>query len=387
MVDRDIICTSSHYWNEAWFRKQHFMSRLARQNRILYVEPSFPMVRERPHQHARNRWLAPMLYQATENLWRLQPPRKLPKWTYPWVTRINYYWYGRLIARAAQSLNFRDVLLWVYVSQYASALDVIPHRQLIFDLCDDYVAYNQGQPYIEAYTRECLRTLFDRANVVVTTTETLRDKYRAMRGDMIVIPNGVDYARFENALKTATVPEDIAKLPRPIIGFIGVLFSFLDYARLRETILKMPHASFVFVGRGEYTPGVNYLHDLANVYLLGNRPTDMIPAYVQSFDVCISPFKHDEVSRHVSPLKVYEYLACGKPVVSTPMEALAQSLGSSADSIICWDDPCAPDSTGAIERALATDSDALGQKRKQIARRFSWDSLFNKLETVLDERL
>src|SRR4051812_3208712 len=147
---RDIICLSTHFWDERWFRKQEFMSRFARANRVLFVEPSFSMVRG-PEGHlaevATNRLLVPQLERREQNVHLLKPPRGLPKWSDPRVERLNYRWYGRVVGRAAERLGFRDPILWVYRPAFLAGIDSIPHERLVFDLVDDLAAYGgDGKP-------------------------------------------------------------------------------------------------------------------------------------------------------------------------------------------------------------------------------------------------
>src|SRR4051812_10383448 len=141
---RDIICVSTHYWDERRFRKQEFMERFGEANRVLFVEPSYSMVRA-PEPHlsdvAINRALLPTVELRGKRIHLFKPPRGLPKWSDPRIDRLTFRWYGRLIARAAKRLGFRDPILWVYRPSYFYALDTIPHGHLVFDLVDDLAAY------------------------------------------------------------------------------------------------------------------------------------------------------------------------------------------------------------------------------------------------------
>src|SRR3954465_4406620 len=144
LTGRDIICLSTHYWDERWFRKQEFMSRFARANRVLFVEPSFSMARpaeEHLSDVATNRFFRPRLEQRSDTLHLLKPPRGLPRWSDPRVERLTYRWYGRVVAGAARRLAFRDPVLWASRPAFAHALAAIPHRHLVFDLVDDLAAY------------------------------------------------------------------------------------------------------------------------------------------------------------------------------------------------------------------------------------------------------
>jgi glycosyltransferase involved in cell wall biosynthesis len=322
---KDIICFSTHYWNDFWFRKQHFMSRLVRLgHRVLYVQPSFSMVRASEHpQLARNRWFRGLVERVDDNLHLFSPPRMLPKPGTPFSSRLNYRWFAGLVDREARKLGFNDALLWVYRPEYASALERIRHAHLVFDLADDLAAYNMSSFQYD-YISGCIEKLAAKADMMVVTSPTLLEKYHQMTRQCVLVTNGFDETLFDGNSKS--VPEDLQPISRPVIGFVGVLFSFLDYDLLYKTASTMSEASFVFVGPVENSGkhGVQRLQTLRNTYFLGRKPRAQIPAYITNFDICINPFQVDDVSRAVSPLKVYEYLACGKPVVSTPMAGLSQ---------------------------------------------------------------
>jgi len=206
------------------------------------------------------------------------------------------------------------------------------------------------------------------------TSPTLHDKYRTKTRKCILVPNGFDEKLFDG--KSKPVPSDLAGISRPVVGFVGVLFSFLDYDMIYETVAAMPDASFVFVGpvEKEGRAGVERLKTLPNTYFLGRKQKNDIPAYVTNFDVCINPFKIDNVSRAVRPLKVYEYLACGKPVVSTPMEGLRRE---EAGRWICFVEK--DQFTAALTHALyETAASPIDIACIEAASGFSWTSQFNK---------
>jgi glycosyltransferase involved in cell wall biosynthesis len=239
-------------------------------------------------------------------------------------TVICHRWFGGLIASAAAKFGFVDPILWIYCPEYSEALGKIPHKRLVFDLADDLAAYNTNVRRYR-YISSCVDKLARKADLMVVTSPTLLDKYRNKTEKCVFVPNGFDEKLFDG--KPKPVPSDLAGIPRPVIGFVGVLFSFLDYDMIYDAATAIPEASFVFVGPVEKSgrAGVERLETLSNTYFLGRKPKHDIPAYVSNFDVCINPFKVDNVSRSASPLKVIEYLACGKPVVSAPMEGLSRA--------------------------------------------------------------
>jgi len=382
MKKHDIICISTHYWNDFWFRKQHFMSRFAALgHRILYVQPSFSVMRmnEKPG-IARNRLVLPFLEKQTENIYLFSPPRLLPKPGTAISSKLSYRRFANLIHRAAAKLNMNDPVLWIYRPEYATGIDLITHSSLVFDLADDLAAYSDN-PTRHKYLTKCIDKLVGSSDLMVVTSPTLYDKYKHSTRNCVLVPNGFDEELFDG--KPKPVPSDLADIPRPVVGFIGVLFSFLDYDLIYDTANTLSTVSFVFVGPTEKggRHGVERLKTLPNTYFLGRKAKEQIPSYVLNFDVCINPFKEDNVSRAVSPLKVYEYLACGKPVVSTPMEGLRREEAGRWISFAKREQFADEISEALNGRTRNRDSEGC----VEATRGFSWTSQFHKLQKHLVE--
>jgi glycosyltransferase involved in cell wall biosynthesis len=375
-VRKDIVCLSTHYWDDFWFRKQHFMSRFADLgHRVLYVEPSHSLLRRTDKPTiARNRLFTPTLRFVNEQIQVYTPPRLLPKPNNVLSAWLSYQWHARLIGSRVRRLEMQKSILWVYGPEYAFALRYIPHSKLAFDLTDDLTGYRTGRIQ-RAFVGACTRKLASESDLMVVTSPTLLSKYEGLTKRCILVPNGYDATLFDGIERA--IPADLKQIPRPRVGFVGVLFGFLDYELLHRVAAGLPHVSFVFVGPVEESGrmGVEALRKLPNVYFLGRKARQDIPAYVHNFDVCINPFRIDAVSRAVSPLKVYEYLACGKPVISTPMEGLSRD---DAGSLITF---VAPD---RFDEALRLEMNSRHvkerhQERMRAAEAFSWDRRFAAL--------
>jgi glycosyltransferase involved in cell wall biosynthesis len=384
LAGRDIVCLSNHYWDERWFRKQEFMSRLARNNRVLYVEPSYSMVRQ-PEAHleevATNRALRSRLERRGDGLYLLKPPRALPKWTHPTMHRLTYDWYGRVVARAVRKLGFRDPILWVFRESWEYGIGRIPHHGLIFDLIDDLAAYGgDDDPYAAAVER-CVRGLAARSDLMVVTAKTLLDRYGPLARRIEHVPNGFDADRFSPARVDGRRPGTLAEIPRPIVGFIGTLFGFLDFELLEGLARTRPDWSLVLVGpiEANAAESVARLTRLENVTHIGSRPQAEIPEYVAAFDVCLNPFRRSRVADSVNPLKVYEYLAMGRPVVSTHMRALEmEDVGACvafADGVDEWCE--------RIDAALGEGPDAAARRLEAVAP-YSWERLFRRVDRLAE---
>ena len=361
------------------------MWRFAHQgNKILYVEPSFSLLRQ-PYAYKRaytgNRFFKSTVEKVHENIFLLKPPKGLPYWSHPFISVLNYKWFGKIVDRKARELGFKDYILWVYCPEYYNALSLMNCDKIVFDLTDDLAAFRGKKDKQYFYIRGCVEGLMKRSDLVFTTAKTLYQKYSTIYGEdkVYYIPNGFDAGLFSK--NNYELPEDMANIPKPIIGFVGVLFSFLDYDLITYIADKNKNYSVVLVGPIEpwRTKGsIEKLKERKNIYLLGKKNRKEIPSYISQFDVCINPFKVDEVSRSVNPLKVYEYLACGKPVVSVKIEALEKE---EINKVISFADSY-EEFISRVRYWIKNDSLKYRKDRIKLVDHYSWDNLFIRIDKI-----
>jgi len=385
----NIVCLSAHYWHDFWYRKQHFMWRFANLgNKVLYVEPSFSLVRRacsHKRAHAGNRFFRPTVEEVHERLFLLKPPKGLPCWSHPIISTLNYKWFGKIVGQKSRELGFKDHILWVYRPEYYSALSLIKSNKIVFDLTDDLVAFELEKDGQYSYIRGCIEGLMKRSDLVLTTAKTLYEEYSTIYGEdkVCYLPNGFDAGLFSD--NNWQLPGDMGNIPKPIIGFVGVLFKFLDYELIGYVAEKNPDKSIVLVGPIEPSAAKygDKLRKHKNIHLLGTKPREAIPSYIHSFDICINPFKIDEVSRSVNPLKIYEYLACGKPIVSTDMESLK------LDRLISSEIDFATDYFAFDELVKQATTREVSEEERirkiQVVENYSWDKLFHELLIIMKE--
>lgn len=377
-----IICTSTQYWGEAWFRKQHFMSRLSVKRPVLYVEPSHSIARRARAVLApemRNPLVQPRVRRRGETLWTLTPPRGLPFWTHASVSRIQYRLWGGMLRREAQRLGFSRTWLWLYNPLYVQSCSSLRPERLIFDMVDELGAYDAGV-HSRRTMGKCVESALESADLVFTTSGILAETYspRTRTGKLHMVPNGVRGDWVDRPPRA--VPERIRDLPRPRIGFLGALFSYLDYDLLAETARAFPEGTLVLVGPVTDYAGVARVAGESNVVLIGSQPQEKVPDFVSAFDVCLCPFRSGPIRRAVNPLKIYEYLALGRPVVSTPLESLMS-------------DPIAPQIrfaegapafVEAVRAALDCDTPEEQRARREAVRPYTWEVLGERVEGVLE---
>ncbi len=206
--------------------------------------------------------------------------------------------------------------------------------------------------------------LMREADAVITSSQPLFDAKQPVANQTYLVKNGVDFSLFHSAAKASAAA---AKKEQPLtIGYLGSLDERLDYDLLESTIKALPQHRFCFVGRVN-SPQVDRLRHYKNVAVVGSQPPASLPGWVQKMDVCLIPFIKNELTAGIYPLKINEYFAAGKPVVSTHFGDLSDfhSLLSIAES--------ATDFPLLIEKALANDTPRMMAARQEFARQNSWE--------------
>jgi glycosyltransferase involved in cell wall biosynthesis len=316
----DIVCLCHLKWEATLFqRPQQIMKRLARERRVLFVG------RCDFRDWLRNRFRRPELFSGTAaggklrfvNLPYLPGSRRLP-WLKDVAARISV----RTARRLALRDGLHDVALWVCHPAFQPWLQVFPRSLLIYDRMDPYSEFATA-PAADA--RRELDLLHD-ADLVFAGGRALRVGVEFLRPDALLLPSGVEFEHFAKAREAGlAVPSELAAIPGPILGYFGAVDERLDFELLERLCRLRPYWSVVLIGPlvGFSTPPVA----APNLHFMGSRPYDSLPAYLKGFDVCLMPFAETELTVLISPTKTPEYLAGGKPVVSTPIPDVEWDYG------------------------------------------------------------
>lgn len=255
--------------------------------------------------------------------------------------------------------TLRSPLVWCSWGRLHETLDAYHPALVIFDCVDDFP---QWRPYESA--------MLARADAVVVTADALLARLQARHPRVSLIPNGCDYPHF------AGLPDPPPDLPSgPIAGFVGAWARWIDADLLERTASLLPGWQFVLVG----PPFGGRTIARANVHHLGWRPYAELPAYLHRFDVALIPFIDDQVTRSAHPIKLWEYLAAGLPVVSTPVPEVAAypSVVTLADTPAAF--------AAAIERAAGARSPMDAAVRQALARRHSWSERYRQIVAAVPE--
>jgi glycosyltransferase involved in cell wall biosynthesis len=314
---RDMLCFS-HDWTGDPLSKTHVMRILSRDNRILWVNS---IGYRAPQASARDmKRMLDKLIAATAPVREVEPnlfvlsPLAIPAYGIPAMWKVNRLLLRLQVTRAMRALGFRDVINWVFNPAAAVIAGALGEKMLIYYCVDEYAAFS-GVPGQSLIALE--RELLHKAQLVIVSADRLLQSKRRENPGAVLVRHGVDHTHFSRALLPETrVPDEIAHLPRPIIGYFGLMAAdWIDVELMVKVAKRFSQGSLVLLGK--VTTDVSALSALPNVHLVGRKPYAELPAYSKGFDVAILPFPISEVTLNANPLKVREYLAAGLPVVST----------------------------------------------------------------------
>ena len=291
----------------------HGLSRHPRVRRMLVVNPATSVWRDL------SRGVAPRQRTAERDGVRVfDHVRLLPRETkWPLAYRLNAPLHDEAFVGSLQAAmgdwGMADAVIWMAGPLVAKYAEHFPTNPVVYDAVDEWTA-DPAQTGLRAEIRRACELIRDRADVVFAVSPTLARSFTGARPRVSIVPNGIDATRFEGA---HPVPDDLAGIPGPRVGYVGVLQDRVDVGLVGRLATRMPGVSFVFVG-----PVLDHAHfapvrSLPNVHFLGARRPELVPAYLSAFDACLLPHVRSELTENMDPLKLYEYLAAGKPVIAT----------------------------------------------------------------------
>jgi len=379
-------------WDDKWRRRQQIALRMARWSSVdslIYIECPLTLtslakfILGRADGEAHKRWRRVMRYGLQTTLDGVQVVTPLvigPLSPVPAVHAVNNHsmvWTG--LGSRGRFAN-GDLLVWVSMP---AAVRWLPHFPEAF-ICYDATERFSESPWEDDRRRRLLREwddqLADQADLVLVQTEHhLREK-RQLNSATFLVPNAVDVSRFQTDLPIRP-PDDIVSISPPRIGYVGAINSRINWQLVESIAGAKPSWQIVFIGNGDPRRcGGDGAASLRNMHFLGEKPYSAVPAYLACFDVCIAPLRRDELTASQSLLKLFDYMASGKPIVSTKADVALQSSGA----IYVANDPAA--FIASIQTAL-NESEHLSLHRRRIAAQNSWDTRVLQIREILDDHL
>ncbi len=369
-----LVVHSHLRWDFVWQRPQQILSRLAAHHPVLFIEEPLPhdgppcLELSEPH---------PNVHRAVPKMAEREVDAQCP---------IVAALVERALAAAPLAARFHRPIQWFYSPMTA------PHMLgrfgavgVVYDCMDELASFRFAPPDIGA--RE--QRLLERANIVFTGGHALYEAKSKQHPRTHVFGCGVDVEHYGKARLVQTeLPPEVRDLPRPIFGYFGVIDERLDYALLDALAEGCPEGSLVMVGPlAKVDPAE--LPQRPNIHWLGQRPYEALPALVKSFDVCLMPFALNEATRYINPTKTLEYMAAGKPIVSTPVPdvrnhftpivEVAGTQEAFVDAVRrAWTEPRTDMIARGIDRARNATWDAtVGSMRKLML-----DAVFARTSTI-----
>ena len=356
-------------WNaENRTSSHHIAARLAKKHPLLYVD--CPGLRA-PKASGRDvKKLVKKLRQAAalprkvgEQTWHMVLPQ-FPFRRLPLAPTLNRELGALLVRRAARHLGMERPLLWFAVPHPGILLGRLGERFSVYYCIDDYSALpDVDRPQIRAMDRH----LTEKANQVFVSAQTLLDAKHGMNPNLVYSPHGVDVEHFGRAASDSLpIAEPARRLGHPVIGFFGLIEGWIDLELLHFLAKSRPSWTFLLLGR--VAVDVSALQKLGNVIFPGPQPYGDLPSWAKAFDVAIYPGGQNEFVRNANPLKIREYLATGKPVVSVSSREVERFRG------VVRIANTHEEFLREIDDALASDTPAAREERLQMVSTMSWDA-------------
>jgi glycosyltransferase involved in cell wall biosynthesis len=367
-----IIALVPDQWGPQWQPRHHVMSRLASYFQVVWMNcpPGW------------RRCLRPRTIGSTDHpkaLQVYQPEFWLPLLSRP--ARLAQFTSRERIKRASNLLRARGckkLVLYVWRPDFLGALNE-PRNLSIYHVDDEY-SFSPTEVEISAAERKLLTSV----DQVFIHSPALMEKKGLFNPNTEFIPNGVNYAAFSTPVPE---PDDLRGIPHPRIGYMGWIKRMLNFDLLLQLMSAHPRWSFVFVGpqrpHPEMAEALRQMSGRQNAYFLGGKSTECLGAYPQHFDVCTMPYRMDDYTKYIYPLKLHEYLASGQPVVSTPIRSVEEfgQVVTLATNLQEW--------SRAIVRALSPEenNDTRRAERQRFAREHDWETLVGRIANTISTRL
>ena len=388
LTGKQIVCFSTEDWDPPLPTNKHqLMLRLAKNgNRVLYIETlgiRKPGLGKSDMTRICNR-LKKVLSAPQERFKNLLvlSPLVVPGRGSGISLAINKALFRRRLKKAIRHAGFDKPIVWVFNPYAVHFLDAIPHELLIYHCVDDlsHVPGADSQSILEA-ERELLR----RAHLVLTTSPPLYEKCRAFNTQTVFQPNVGDFSHFNKAMQdTTSIAEPVANLKHPVIMFAGnIAAAKVDFELIQQLTMMRIDWSVVLIGPvwNDVSPlQLDSIRKYDNLHLLPQVPYPQLPSYLKAADVLIIPYHMNDYTRCVFPLKFFEFLATGKPVVSMALPSLKQYEGivSVTETYQGF--------MRAVDEAVKM-PDIKQAQRLELARENTWESRLKEISDLIEEKL
>jgi glycosyltransferase involved in cell wall biosynthesis len=367
----DLVCFAHLHWDFVWQRPQHLLSRFAQHGRVFYVEDAFYHNDDHiePHVEVKER-------QNGVKVLVVHLPQRL---------RGNEQASDEAQVEALKQFftdnEVKTYVFWIYTPMAMGRVRQFAPVLTVYDCMDELAQFKGAPPELRQREQE----LFKQADLVFTGGQRLYESKREQHNDAHSFPSSIDKAHFGQARDPQLAePADQAGIAHPRVGFFGVVDERLDIELLGQLATNHPEWQFVIIGPVVKIDPATLPHN-ENIHYLGGKNYQELPAYLRGWDVATLLFARNESTEFISPTKTPEYLAAGRPVVSTSIRDVVRPYGD-LNLVQIADDP--KDFGKAIAYALEQGKDADWRTRTDdYLATISWDLTWQNMVNLMQERL
>jgi glycosyltransferase involved in cell wall biosynthesis len=365
-----IVCLAED-WGRLPSSSQHIMRTLSRQYSILWVDslglrtPSIGKNDLKRMLQKLKRFLSGIKLKEP-NIF-VYSPLVLPYFKNRLARKLNQFILTFGLKRFLARKKALRIILWAACPAAEGLVGRLGEEKSIYYCADEYSEFTG---YSKTLVKKLEEDLLRKVDLILVVSDKLYRTKKKLNPNIFLIPHGVEFEHFSKYnLTSVELPSDIKDIGKPVIGYYGLIRDWIDFELLQK-ISEKKDWSLVLIG--PVNTDINSIQGKENVHFLGPKDYGDLPLYLRGFDVCIIPYKLLEVTINARPLKLFEYLASGKPVVSTPLPSVLPYKGAVRIGATC------EEFVEQIEKSLQEKDESLKKKRVDLARENSWENLVEK---------
>lgn len=362
-ADFDLVCFSHLRWDFVYQRPQHLLSRFAKERRVFFVEE--PIFTDEP---------SSMNIGAREDKLFVVVPHLNKAEA---ETKSTEELIRSLLDEMFGAKNIKNYVFWYYTPMALAFSEHFKPRTTVYDCMDELSLFKFAPPTLLSNEEK----LFAKSDVVFTGGQSLYEAKRTRHKNIWAFPSSIDVAHFKKARNISEDVADQSNIPHPRLGFIGVIDERIDLELIRQTAEMRPDWHFIMIG-----PVVKIseseLPQAENIHYLGKKDYSELPAYISGWDAALMPFAINDSTRFISPTKTPEFLAAGKPVVSTAIRDVVRPYGEKGLVHIATN---AEEFVAAAEKALSENRAERLEKVDRFLLQTSWDNTWRAMAKLVSE--
>lgn len=358
-----LVCLSHLRWDFVYQRPQHLLTRFAKERRVFFVEE--PIFDDGPMRLDISR--------RQSGVWVVVPHLPVDLLSDIAIEAVQQ----GMIDRLFREHDIREHILWYYTPMAVAWTRHLQPLAVVYDCMDELSAFRGAPPALRMREAE----LFKRSDLVFTGGQSLYEAKRNRHKSVHAFPSSIDAAHFAQARTVREDPADQADIPHPRLGFFGVIDERLDIQLLEQVAAARPDWHLVMVGPVVKIDPAD-LPRRSNIHYLGGKDYQELPKYLAGWDVALLPFARNESTRFISPTKTPEYLAAGKPVVSTSIRDVVRPYGEQGLVHIA---DTATEFIAAVEAAMSSDAATHRRRVDAVLAQNSWDRTWSQMSKLIEQ--